>query len=40
MERPWGNLLGTEGARSWSRYGLSAWGMTETTKALDAFLEN
>jgi arabinogalactan endo-1,4-beta-galactosidase len=29
-----------EGARSWSRYGLSAWGNDgKPTKALDAFLE-
>jgi arabinogalactan endo-1,4-beta-galactosidase len=30
-----------EGARSWSRYGLSAWGSDgRPTRALDAFLEN
>lgn len=45
-EVPEGKGLGViywepEGARSWSRYGLSAWGSDgRPTRALDAFLEN
>lgn len=45
-EVPGGKGLGViywepEGARSWSRYGLSAWGSDgRPTRALDAFLEN
>jgi arabinogalactan endo-1,4-beta-galactosidase len=45
-EVPEGKGLGViywepEGARSWSHYGLSAWGADgKPTKAMDAFLEN
>lgn len=46
MDVPDGKGLGVfywepEGARSWSHYGLSAWGEDgKPTKAMDAFLEN